>query len=169
MSKAIVVEKIGAPSVMKFKDIVLAKPGKGKVTVKARAIGVNFIDIYQRTGLYPMPLPFTPGGEMCGEVTAIGAGVKGLKIGDRVACGTAGSGCYAEEANIDAGRLVKVPSGISDDVAAAMMLAVPKTVGPAGPPKKILAPRNRPDAGTRALMYPESRVISAPSARRPRR
>jgi len=122
MPKAIVVEKIGAPSVMKFKEISLAKPRKGEVTVKALAIGVNFIDIYQRTGLYPMPLPFTPGGELCGEVTAVGIGVKGIKVGDRVACGTAGSGCYAEFANIDAGRLVKVPEGVSNDVAAAMML-----------------------------------------------
>jgi NADPH2:quinone reductase len=122
MPKAIVVEKIGAPSVMKFKEVDTGKPRKGQVTVKTRRIGVNFIDIYYRTGLYPTPLPFTPGGEMCGDVTAIGAGVKGLKVGDRVACGTAGSGCYAQEANIDASRLVKVPAGISDDAAAAMML-----------------------------------------------
>jgi len=122
MSKAIVVEKIGAPSVLKFKEVSLSKPKKGQVTVKARAIGVNFIDIYQRTGLYPMSVPFTPGGELCGEVTAIGAGVKGLKLGDRVATGTAGSGCYAEFANIDTGKLIKVPEGISDDIAAAMML-----------------------------------------------
>jgi NADPH2:quinone reductase len=122
MPKAIVVEKIGAPSVMKFREVNLSRPGKGQVTVKANAIGVNFIDIYQRTGLYPMPLPFTPGGELCGEVTAIGAGVKGFKVGDRVATGTAGTGCYAELANIDAGKLVKVPDGITDDIAAAMML-----------------------------------------------
>jgi NADPH2:quinone reductase len=122
MPKAIVVEKIGSPAVMKFKEVAETKPRKGQVTVKARAIGVNFIDIYQRSGLYPMPLPFTPGGEMCGDIIAVGSGVKGFKVGDRVACGTAGTGCYAEIANIDAGRLVKVPNGISDDVAAAMML-----------------------------------------------
>jgi NADPH2:quinone reductase len=122
MPKAIVVEKIGAPSVMKFKEVALSKPRKGEVTVQARAIGVNFIDIYQRTGLYPGSLPFTPGSELCGEVTALGAGVKGLKVGDRVATGTAGTGCYAQFANIDAGRLVKIPKEISDDEAAAMML-----------------------------------------------
>lgn len=122
MPKAIVVEETGAPSVMKWRDIEVGRPGKGEVTVRAKAIGVNFIDIYQRSGLYPMPLPFTPGGELCGEIEAVGAGVSGFKIGDRVATGTAGSGCYAEIRNIDAGKLVKVPREISDDTAAAMML-----------------------------------------------
>lgn len=122
MPKAIVVNKIGAPSVMKFKEVDVKKPRKGEVTVQAKAIGVNFIDIYQRTGLYPVELPFTPGGELCGEVIAVGTGVKGLRVGDRVATGTAGTGCYAEVTNIDAGRLVKIPKEISDDEAAAMML-----------------------------------------------
>lgn len=122
MPKAIVVEETGSPSVMKWRDVEVGRPAKGEVTVRARAIGVNFIDIYQRSGLYPMPLPFTPGGEMCGEIEAVGAGVSGFKIGDRVATGTAGSGCYAEIRNIDAGKLVKVPREISDDTAAAMML-----------------------------------------------
>ena len=93
MPKAIVVEQTGAPSVMKWRDVEVGRPAKGEVTVRAKAIGVNFIDIYQRSGLYPMPLPFTPGGEMCGEIEAVGAGVSGFKIGDRVATGTAGSGC----------------------------------------------------------------------------
>ena len=122
MPKAVVVEETGSPSVMKWRDIEVGRPAKGEVTVRARAIGVNFIDIYQRAGLYPMPLPFTPGGEMCGEIEAVGAGVTGFKIGDRVATGTAGSGCYAEIRNIDAGKLVKVPREIADDTAAAMML-----------------------------------------------
>ncbi|MBT5647023.1 MAG: quinone oxidoreductase, partial [Rhodospirillaceae bacterium] len=122
MPKAVVVEEAGSPSVMKWRDIEVGRPAKGEVTVRARAIGVNFIDIYQRAGLYPMPLPFTPGGEMCGEIEAVGAGVTGFKIGDRVATGTAGSGCYAEIRNIDAGKLVKVPREIADDTAAAMML-----------------------------------------------
>ncbi len=122
MPKAILVERTGGPSVMKFREVELGRPGKGQVTVQARAIGVNFIDIYQRTGLYSVDLPFTPGGEMCGVITEVGAGVKGLKTGDRVATGTAGTGCYAEAANIDAGKLVKIPAEISDDEAAAMML-----------------------------------------------
>ena len=122
MPKAIVVEKTGSPSVMKWRDSEIGRPGTGEVTVRAKAIGVNFIDIYQRSGLYPMPLPFTPGGEMCGEVEAVGTGVSGFKIGDRVATGTAGAGCYAEIRNIDADKLVKVPKEIPNDVAAAMML-----------------------------------------------
>jgi len=122
MTKAIVVEETGSPSVMKWRDVEVGRPGKGEVTVRAKAIGVNFIDIYQRSGLYPMPLPFTPGGEMCGEIEAVGTGVSGFKIGDRVATGTAGSGCYAEIRNIDAGKLVKVPKEIPNDVAASMML-----------------------------------------------
>ena len=122
MPKAIVVEEAGAPSVMKWRDIEVGRPAKGEVTVRARAIGVNFIDIYQRSGLYPMPMPFTPGGEICGEIEAVGAGVTGFKIGDRVATGTAGAGCYAEIRNIEAGKLVKVPREIADDTAAAMML-----------------------------------------------
>jgi NADPH2:quinone reductase len=122
MPKAIVVEETGSPSVMKWRDVEVGRPGKGEVTVRAKAIGVNFIDIYQRSGLYPMALPFTPGGEMCGEIEAVGTGVSGFKIGDRVATGTAGSGCYAEIRNIDAGKLVKVPKEIPNDVAASMML-----------------------------------------------
>lgn len=122
MPKAIVVEETGSPSVMKWRDVEVGRPGKGEVTVRAKAIGVNFIDIYQRSGLYPMPMPFTPGGEMCGEIEAVGSGVSGFKIGDRVATGTAGSGCYAEIRNIDAGKLVKVPKEIPNDVAASMML-----------------------------------------------
>jgi NADPH:quinone reductase len=122
MPKAIVVEKLGDASELKLQEVAVSKPARGQVTVRISAIGVNFIDIYYRTGLYPMPLPFTPGGEMCGVVEAVGAGVRDFRKGDRVACGTAGSGCYAEVANIDAGKLVKVPTGISDEVAAAMML-----------------------------------------------
>ena len=122
MPKAIVVDKPGSPSALKWRDIEVGRPAKGEVTVRARAIGVNFIDIYQRSGLYPMPLPFIPGGEMCGEIEAVGPGVSGFKIGDRVACGTAGSGCYAEVRNISTDKLVKVPREIPDDVAAAMML-----------------------------------------------
>ncbi|MCB1665975.1 MAG: quinone oxidoreductase [Pseudomonadales bacterium] len=122
MPKAIIVEKTGDSSVMQLQDVKLGKPRKGEVTVRATAIGVNFIDIYQRTGLYPLPTPFTLGGELCGVVEAVGAGVTDFKIGDRVACGTAGTGCYAEKVNLKAGLLVKVPKQISDEVAAAMML-----------------------------------------------
>lgn len=122
MSKAIVMSRTGGPEVLQYQDVTLAKPGKGEVQVRIKAIGVNFIDIYQRTGLYAVPLPHTPGGEMCGEVVALGKGVTEFAVGDRVATGTAGRGCYAQYVNVLAGRLVKVPKGISDDVAAAIML-----------------------------------------------
>lgn len=122
MTKAIVMSATGGPEVLRFQDVTLPKPGKGEVQVKIRAIGVNFIDIYQRTGLYKVELPHVPGGEMCGVITALGPGVESFVLGDRVATGTAGKGCYAESANVPAARLVKVPKGISDEVAAAIML-----------------------------------------------
>jgi NADPH2:quinone reductase len=122
MSKAIVISQTGGPDVLEYRDVEVAAPGKGEVQVRAAAIGVNFIDIYHRTGLYPQPLPFTPGGELCGEVIALGKGVKEFKLGDRVGCATASRGCYAERVNVEADRLVKIPKGIPDEVAAAMLL-----------------------------------------------
>ena len=122
MPKSIVVETTGSPSVLKWRDVEVGRPSKGEVTVRAKAIGVNFIDIYLRSGVYPTQLPFIPGGEMCGEIEAVGANSGGFKIGDRVATGTAGSGCYAEVRNISVDKLVKVPKEISDHAAAAMML-----------------------------------------------
>ena len=121
MVKAIRVEKTGAPGVMKMKDVDLAKPGAGEARVRHTAIGLNFIDIYQRTGLYPMPLPFTPGQEGAGIVEAVGRGVTHIKPGDRVAyAGSTGS--YSEAWNLPAARLVKVPNGVSDEQAACAML-----------------------------------------------
>ena len=121
MIKAIRVEKTGAPGVMKIKDVDLAKPGAGKARIRHTAIGLNFIDIYQRTGLYPMPLPFTPGQEGAGIVEAVGRGVTRIKPGDHVAyAGLTGS--YSEAWNFSADRLVKVPNGISDEQAACAML-----------------------------------------------
>ncbi len=121
MVKAIRVEKTGAPGVMKMKDVELAKPGAGEARVRHTAIGLNFIDIYQRSGLYPMPLPFTPGQEGAGIVEAVGRGVTHIKPGDRIAyAGPLGS--YSEAWNLGAARLVKVPSEVSDEQAASAML-----------------------------------------------
>ncbi len=121
MVKAIRVDKPGAPGVMKMKDVDLAKPGAGEARVRHTAIGLNFIDIYQRSGLYPMALPFTPGQEGAGIVEAVGRGVTHLKPGDRIAyAGVMGS--YSEAWNLAAARLVKVPQGVSDEHAAAAML-----------------------------------------------
>jgi NADPH2:quinone reductase len=122
VSKAIVISRTGGPEVLEYRDVGIGKPRKGQVQVKARAIGVNFIDIYHRTGLYPQELPFTPGGEVCGEIVALGAGVNDFRIGDRVGCATAGRGCYAELVNLDANHIVKIPAGILDETAAAMLL-----------------------------------------------
>ncbi len=121
MIKAIRVDKPGAPSVMKMKDVELAKPGPGEARVRHTAIGLNFIDIYQRSGMYPMTLPFTPGQEGAGIVEAVGRGVSHIKPGDRIAyAGPMGS--YSEAWNLGAARLVKVPSGVSDEQAACAML-----------------------------------------------
>jgi len=121
MVKAIRVHEAGGPEVMRVEDIELPPPGPGEVRVRNRAIGVNFIDTYFRTGHYPAPLPLIPGNEAAGEVAAIGKGVKGIKEGDRVAY-VASLGCYAEERIVDAQRLIRLPKSISYETAAAMML-----------------------------------------------
>lgn len=119
--KAIRFEKTGGPEVLRYADADLPPAAKGEARVRHSAIGVNFIDTYYRSGLYPVPLPSGLGSEAAGVVTALGEGVSGLKTGDRVAY--AGPlGAYAEEANVPAARLVKLPDGIGDDIAAAAML-----------------------------------------------
>src|SRR5690606_16668846 len=102
-------------------DRVLAKPGPGEVALRQTAIGLNFIDTYQRSGLYPMQLPFVAGNEGAGIITALGAGVTDLKVGDRVAY-QGQTGAYAQERLAAADRMVAIPDGISDQVAAAIML-----------------------------------------------
>jgi NADPH2:quinone reductase len=122
MTQAIRVHAYGGPEALKWERVEVGEPGPGEVRVKQTAVGLNFIDVYQRTGLYPQAsLPFTPGSEGAGVVTAVGEGVKDLKAGDRVAY--AGQvGAYAEERLIAADRVVKIPKGISDEVAASIML-----------------------------------------------
>ena len=122
MPHAIRIHKFGGPEVMAYEPIEVAAPGPNQVKLKQTAIGINFIDIYHRTGLYPQPsFPFIPGSEGAGEVLAVGAGVADLKVGDRVAY--AGNiGGYASERLMPANRVVKIPDGISDQTAAGMML-----------------------------------------------
>lgn len=122
MTQAIQVHDYGGPDVLKWEEVAVGEPGPGEVKIRQRAVGLNFIDVYQRTGLYPQPsLPFIPGTEGAGVVTAIGEGVRDLKVGRRVAY--AGPvGAYAEERLIAADRVVKIPSGVSDETAAAVML-----------------------------------------------
>jgi len=121
MVKAIVIHKTGGPDVMSYEDVDLPPPGPGQVRIKQHAIGVNYIDIYIRSGQYPNQTPFVLGNEGAGEVTQLGEGVKEFKVGDRVAYAS-GIGGYAEERNIEARLLVKLPESISYEIAAAMML-----------------------------------------------
>ena len=122
MTKAIRFHETGGSDVLKLEDITLPPPGAGEVRLKHSAIGVNFIDTYHRSGLYPVPLPSGLGKEVAGVVEALGDGVSGLKVGDRVATASAPVGMYAEASNVAAKELVKMPDGISDEVAAAAML-----------------------------------------------
>jgi NADPH2:quinone reductase len=120
--KAIRFHKPGGPSVMKWENVDLGKPKKGEALVRHTAVGLNYIDTYHRTGLYPLPLPCGLGLEAAGVVEAVGRGVSHVKPGDRVAYAGGGPGAYAEARVMDAAPLVKIPRGISDEQAAAMML-----------------------------------------------
>jgi NADPH:quinone reductase len=121
MAHAIRILAHGGPDVMKYEEVQVAAPAAGQVKLKQHAIGVNFIDTYHRSGLYPQALPFIPGSEGAGEVIEVGAGVTDLKVGDRVAYAGSGGG-YATERLMPADRLVKIPDGIEYKTAAAMML-----------------------------------------------
>jgi NADPH2:quinone reductase len=121
MTKAVRFHKTGGPEVLQLEDVQVGEPGQGQARVRHTAIGVNFIDTYQRSGLYPMQLPATAGNEGAGVVEAVGPGVTLVKAGDRVAY-TGQVGSYAGQRLLQADRLVKIPEGISDEQAASMML-----------------------------------------------
>lgn len=123
MAYAMIADKAGAAGVFNKREIELDKPKKGEALIRHTAIGVNFIDVYHRSGLYPAPggYPAILGCEGAGIVEAVGAGVKGMKVGDRVAY-TIPGGAYATHRLIAADRLVKIPNGVTDEVAAAVML-----------------------------------------------
>jgi NADPH2:quinone reductase len=123
MVAAVRVHKHGGPEVLTFEDVDIPAPGEGQVKIKQRACGINFIDTYFRSGLYPSPvgMPFIAGNESAGEVIAVGPGVSDLKVGDRVAY-VGPLGGYAAERVIQAARAVKIPGNISDEQAAGMML-----------------------------------------------
>jgi NADPH2:quinone reductase len=122
MPKAIRLHKTGGPEVLQWEDASIGAPGEGQACIRQTAIGVNFIDTYQRSGLYPLSLPSGLGSEAAGIVEAVGKGVRHLQAGDRVAYAGGPPGSYAEVRLIPAERLVKLPAGISDQQAAAMML-----------------------------------------------
>jgi NADPH2:quinone reductase len=121
MPKAIVVERTGGPEALQLAERDPGAPGPGQLRVRVAAAGVNFIDVYFRTGLYPRPLPFVAGLEGAGRVEAVGPGVGGFAPGDRVAWASA-PGSYAEVVAAPAAQLVAIPNGVADDLAAAAML-----------------------------------------------
>ena len=121
MAYAIRVHRAGGPEVLQWEEDEIGAPGPAHERLRQEAVGLNYIDVYHRTGLYPQPLPFTPGVEGAGVVESVGEGVKTVKPGDRVAyAGPIGG--YAEQRLIDAERVVKLPDSISFEAAAAMML-----------------------------------------------
>jgi NADPH2:quinone reductase len=122
MTKAIRIHQTGGPEVLRWEDVELKDPGPGEAQIRHTAIGLNYLDTYHRSGLYPVPLPTGIGSEGAGVVTKLGPGVKDLKVGDRVAYAGGPPGSYAEARVIPAGRLVRIPAGIDDATAAAMML-----------------------------------------------
>ena len=122
MPYAIRVHETGGPDSLRWEAVETGDPGPGEVRVRHVAIGLNFIDVYHRTGLYPLPLPFVPGLEAAGVVEALGDAVEGLELGDRVAYGAGPLGAYSQERIIAAERLVRIPPGVDDNTAAAMML-----------------------------------------------
>src|SRR5258707_8582806 len=121
MPHAIQMHQTGGPEVLNWTAVDVGEPGSGQVRLRQAAAGLNYIDVYHRTGYYPQPLPFIPGLEGAGTVEAVAPDVRGLKVGDRVAyAGPAGG--YSEVRRIEGDRLVRLPEAISFDQAAAMML-----------------------------------------------
>ena len=119
--KAIVIEQSGGPEVLAYRDAEAGEPAAGQVRVRIEAAGVNYIDTYHRSGLYPLAMPFTPGVEGAGVVDAVGDGVEGLAAGDRVVY-VMTPGSYAEQALVPADKLAVIPDGISTEVAGAAFL-----------------------------------------------
>lgn len=123
MTGVVRVHEVGGPEVLRFEDVDVGAPGAGQVAIRQTAVGLNYIDVYFRTGLYPAPqMPFTPGLEGAGVVEAFGEGVTAVETGQRVAYAAPPVGAYAERRLMPADRLVEIPAGVTDEQAAAMML-----------------------------------------------
>ncbi|VVA10895.1 Hypothetical predicted protein, partial [Prunus dulcis] len=123
MVKAIRVHELGGPEVLKWEDVEVGEPKEGEVRVKNKAIGLNFVDVYFRKGVYKAAtVPYTPGVEACGVVTAVGPGLTGRQVGDLVAYAGQPMGSYAEEQILPANRIVPVPPSIDPTVAASLLL-----------------------------------------------
>ncbi|WP_339633072.1 quinone oxidoreductase [uncultured Sneathiella sp.] len=122
MTKAIVQTEVGGPETMKWQDVELGSPGRGEAKVRHTAVGLNFIDVYFRTGLYPAPLPLTTGMEAAGVIEELGEGVTDFKVGDRVAYAGRPVGAYSEARIMPVDNLIVLPDSIDDKTGAAMML-----------------------------------------------
>jgi NADPH:quinone reductase len=122
MTHAIRFHKAGGPEVLVWEEVSVGKPGPGEARIRHTAVGLNFVDIYNRSGVYPAPMPSGLGSEGAGVVEEVGSGVSDLKPGDRVAYGSSPLGAYSEARLIPADRLLKLPDSIDDKTAAAMML-----------------------------------------------
>jgi NADPH2:quinone reductase len=122
MPRAIRIHEAGGPEVLRLEEVDLPPPGDGEVQVRHTAIGLNYIDVYDRSGLYPQPLPGGIGREAAGRVLAVGRKVRGFRVGDRVAYVHSVPGSYSDARNVPASRLVKIPAGVSDEHAAVLML-----------------------------------------------
>jgi len=121
-TRAIRIHEYGGPEVLQWEEVELAEPGEGEAQIRHTAIGLNLIDTYHRSGLYPMELPVGLGTEAAGIVEVVGEGVSDVAVGDRVVYTGMPTNSYSERRNFNAARLVKIPDGISDNVAAAMLL-----------------------------------------------
>jgi NADPH2:quinone reductase len=121
-TRAIRMASQGAPDVMQLQEVDLAGPGRGQVLVRQTAVGLNFLDVYHRSGAYPLPMPSGVGSEGAGVVEAVGEGVTALKPGDRVAYQGGEIGSYAAHRLMPVARLVKLPDGVSEEIGAAIML-----------------------------------------------
>jgi len=122
VTHAVRIHAYGGPEALQWEPVEVPEPGPTEVRLRHTAVGLNFIDVYERTGLYPMALPGIPGREAAGVIEAVGERVKGLSVGDRVAYTSGSAGAYSEARVMSADRLVRIPEGIDDRTAAAMML-----------------------------------------------
>src|SRR3954469_7627165 len=120
-ARVIRIHEFGGPEVLRLETIDLAAPGAAEVQVRQNAVGFNYIDVYQRKGIYPMPLPSGLGHEAAGVVEAVGSDVSDIKVGDRVAYMHAGLGAYADLRNVAAGKVVVIPPDVNDEQAAALL------------------------------------------------
>lgn len=142
MTQAIRITQFGGPDELKLVEIAVGEPGPGEVRIRHHAIGINYIDTYHRSGLYPNPLPLTPGQEGAGVIEAVGAGVTHLAVGDRAAYAGGPLGAYAEARVMPATAVVRLPDAIAFDTAAALMLK--------GLTAQYLLRRTLPQAGLKA-------------------